>query len=91
MKERGFFFYIFDIEIYFFHDLFKVKSLKKCVAVVLTMQLKACNPHLGFFFFDSVSLDEERDEVRCSGDRCKFIKGLESRRDSRCYFTACRT
>lgn len=50
MKERVFFFYIFDIEIYFFHDLFKVKSLKKCVAVVLTMQLKVCNPHLGFFF-----------------------------------------
>lgn len=28
-----------------------MKSLKKCVAVVLTMQLKVCNPHLGFFFW----------------------------------------
>lgn len=38
------------------------------------MQLKVCNPHLSFFNF--VSLDEGCDEMLCSGDRCKFIKGF---------------
>lgn len=52
------------------------------------MQLKVCNPHLSFF--DFVSLDEGCDEMLCSSDRCKFIKGFESQRDSRCYFIATR-
>lgn len=52
------------------------------------MQLKVCNPHLSFF--DFVSLDEGCDEMLCGSDRCKFIKGFESQRDSRCYFIAAR-
>lgn len=52
------------------------------------MQLKVCNPHLSFF--DFVSLDEGCDEMPFGSDRCTFIKGFESQRDSRCYFIAAR-
>lgn len=48
------------------------------------MQLKVCNPRLGFLI--SVSLDEESDEMLRSDDRCKFIMGFKSPRDSRLHF-----
>lgn len=43
------------------------------------MQLKVCNPHLVFFFYLSVW---SKDLIKCcAGDRCRFIKGLESPRE----------
>lgn len=51
------------------------------------MQLKVCNPQLSFFLILSVWT---KTVMKCcaAGDRCKFIKGSESRRDWRCYFIA---